>query len=133
MPTKGKSWSTGRADGGDADLLRLYLDQIGKHGLLDREAEQRLGRVIDAGRRAAKSLRADGDGLSEEKRAELLAAVAAGERASKTFVEANLRLVVSVAKRYQSSGVPLLDLVQEGNLGLIHALEKFDFARGFKF
>jgi RNA polymerase sigma factor (sigma-70 family) len=59
--------------------------------------------------------------------------VAAGEQASKAFVEANLRLVVSIAKRYQSSGVPLLDLVQEGNMGLIHALEKFDFSRGFKF
>ena len=132
MPTKGKSLSTGRADGGDADLLRLYLDQIGKHDLLDRRDEQRLGRVIDAGRRAAKALAGE-DALPEEKRAELRAAVAAGERASKAFVEANLRLVVSIAKRYQSSGVPLLDLVQEGNMGLIHALEKFDFARGFKF
>ena len=132
MPTKGKSLSTGRTDAGDADLLRLYLDQIGKHELLDREDEQRLGRVIDAGRRAAKALRAD-DPLPEQKRAALRAAVAAGERASKTFVEANLRLVVSIAKRYQSSGVPLLDLVQEGNMGLIHALEKFDFGRGFKF
>ncbi len=132
MPTKGKSLPTGRIDAGDADLLRLYLDQIGKHDLLDREDEQRLGRVIDAGRRASKALRAD-DALPEEKRAELRAAVAAGERASKTFVEANLRLVVSIAKRYQSSGVPLLDLVQEGNMGLIHALEKFDFGRGFKF
>ena len=133
MPTKGKTLSTGRADTGDADLLRLYLDQIGRHALLEREDEQRLGRVIDAGRRAAKILRTEGERLAEEKRSELRAAVAAGERASKVFVEANLRLVVSIAKRYQSSGVPLLDLVQEGNMGLIHALEKFDFARGFKF
>ena len=101
MPTKGKSLSTGRADAGDADLLRLYLDQIGKHDLLDREDEQRLGRVIDAGRRAAKALRTD-DPLPEQKRAELRAAVAAGERASKTFVAANLRLVVYIAKRSQS-------------------------------
>ncbi|HEX2064274.1 MAG TPA: sigma-70 family RNA polymerase sigma factor, partial [Acidimicrobiales bacterium] len=84
-------------------------------------------------RRAAKVLRTEGERLAEEKRSELRAAVAAGERASKAFVEANLRLVVSIAKRYQSSGVPLLDLVQEGNMGLIHALEKFDFGRGFKF
>ncbi|HEX2048191.1 MAG TPA: sigma-70 family RNA polymerase sigma factor [Acidimicrobiales bacterium] len=125
--------SRGRDEAGEADLLRLYLDEIGRHDLLDREDEQRLGRVIDAGRRAAKRLSAGGDSLPDAKRAELEAAVAAGERASKTFVEANLRLVVSIAKRYQSSGVPLLDLVQEGNMGLIHALEKFDFARGFKF
>ncbi len=133
MPTSGKSMSTGRDEAGDADLLRLYLDQIGQHELLDREDEQRLGRVIDAGRRAGKTLAAGGERLPEEKRAELEAAVAAGERANKTFVEANLRLVVSIAKKYQSSGVPLLDLVQEGNMGLMHALDKFDFGRGFKF
>ena len=133
MPTTGTSKPTGRADAGDGDLLRLYLDQIGRHELLNREEEQRLGRVIDAGRRAAEALRGDDGQLSDERQAELRAAVAAGERASKAFVEANLRLVVSIAKRYQSSGVPLLDLVQEGNMGLIHALEKFDFARGFKF
>ncbi|MDQ4069850.1 MAG: sigma-70 family RNA polymerase sigma factor [Actinomycetota bacterium] len=125
--------STGRDEAGDADLLRLYLDQIGQHDLLNREDEQRLGKVIDAGRRAAKTLSASGDELPKGKRAELEGAVAAGERASKAFVEANLRLVVSIAKRYQSSGVPLLDLVQEGNMGLMHALEKFDFGRGFKF
>ncbi len=133
MPTSGKSMSTRRDDGGDTDLLRLYLDEIGRHTLLDRDDEQRLGRVIDAGRRAARALEAADDGLSVDKRAELEARVAAGERASKAFVEANLRLVVSIAKRYQSSGVPMLDLVQEGNMGLIHALEKFDFGRGFKF
>jgi RNA polymerase sigma factor (sigma-70 family) len=125
--------STRRAEAGDADLLRVYLDEIGKHALLDREDEQRLGRVIDAGRRAVKTLAAGRDGLPQEKVEALEAAVAAGERASKKFVEANLRLVVSIAKRYQSSGVPMLDLVQEGNMGLMHALEKFDFGRGFKF
>jgi RNA polymerase primary sigma factor len=130
MPTKRKSTSTAREAGPDADLMRLYLNEIGQHDLLTREDEQRIGRVIDAGRRAAAALEEGGDSLPE---AELRAAVAAGERASKAFVEANLRLVVSVAKRYQSSGVPLLDLVQEGNMGLIHALEKFDFGRGFKF
>ena len=134
MPSKVKSTSTGREGGPDADLLRMYLNEIGQHELLTREDEQRAGRVIDAGRRAAARLAEDGASeLSEATKAEFEAAVAAGEQASKAFVEANLRLVVSIAKRYQSSGVPLLDLVQEGNMGLIHALEKFDFSRGFKF
>jgi RNA polymerase primary sigma factor len=134
MPTKGKSTSTAREAGPDADLLRLYLNEIGQHDLLTREDEQRIGRVIDAGRRATAQLDAAGAGeLPDATVAELQAAVAAGERAAKQFVEANLRLVVSIAKRYQSSGLPLLDLVQEGNMGLIHALEKFDFGRGFKF
>jgi RNA polymerase sigma factor (sigma-70 family) len=134
MPSKGKSTSTGREGGPDADLLRMYLNEIGQHDLLTREDEQRAGRVIDAGRRAAARLAQDGAGeVPDATRVELQAAVAAGEQASKAFVEANLRLVVSIAKRYQSSGLPLLDLVQEGNMGLIHALEKFDFSRGFKF
>jgi RNA polymerase sigma factor (sigma-70 family) len=125
---------TATTETADADLLRLYLDQIGKYDLLTREDEQRLGRTIDAGRAAARSLEEDADGqLPATRRQELGAQVKAGQRATKTFLEANLRLVVSVAKRYRSSGVPLLDLVQEGNLGLIHALDKFDFSRGFKF
>ena len=131
MPTKGKSTSS-RDGGPDADLLRLYLNEIGQHDLLTREDEQRIGRVIDAGRQAAARLEAEAE-LSAPTVEELRAAVAAGEQASSAFVEANLRLVVSIAKRYQSSGLPLLDLVQEGNMGLIHALEKFDFGRGFKF
>jgi len=134
MASRVKSTSTGREGGPDADLLRMYLNEIGQHELLTREDEQRAGRVIDAGRRASARLAHDDAGeLPEATRAELEAEAAAGEQASKAFVEANLRLVVSIAKRYQSSGVPLLDLVQEGNMGLIHALEKFDFARGFKF
>ena len=134
MASKVKSTSTGREGGPDADLLRMYLNEIGQHELLTREDEQRAGRVIDAGRRAASRLANDDAAeLPAATRAELEATVAAGEQASTAFVEANLRLVVSIAKRYQSSGVPLLDLVQEGNMGLIHALEKFDFGRGFKF
>ena len=134
MASRVKSTSTGREGGPDADLLRMYLNEIGQHELLTREDEQRAGRVIDAGRRASARLADEGAcGLPAATRAELEAAVAAGEQASRAFVEANLRLVVSIAKRYQSSGVPLLDLVQEGNMGLIHALEKFDFSRGFKF
>jgi RNA polymerase primary sigma factor len=71
--------------------------------------------------------------LSAARRRELRALVAAGERATTEFCQANLRLVVSIAKRYQASGLPLLDLVQEGNLGLLHAVEKFDYKKGFKF
>jgi RNA polymerase primary sigma factor len=130
----GRSTTTAREGGADADLLRLYLNEIGRHELLTRDDEQRIGRVIDAGRRAASALETAGAGqLDCGTVAELQATVAEGERATAAFVEANLRLVVSIAKRYQSSGLPLLDLVQEGNLGLIHALEKFDFRRGFKF
>jgi RNA polymerase sigma factor (sigma-70 family) len=112
----------------------MYLREIGEHDLLTREDEQRIGTVIEAGRRAARTLAAaDGGGIPEHVRATLQAEAAAGRRAERGFVEANLRLVVSIAKRYQSSGLPLLDLVQEGNMGLMHALEKFDFGRGFKF
>ena len=125
---------TGSSGPSDGDLLRLYLDQIGRHDLLTREDEQRLGRAIEAGRAAARALADDVDAtLAPVRRRELEAQVAAGDRATRTFLEANLRLVVSIAKRHRSSGVALLDLVQEGNLGLIHALEKFDFKRGFKF
>jgi RNA polymerase sigma factor (sigma-70 family) len=124
---------TGSIETVDADPLRLYLDEIGKFDLLSREDEQRLGRTIDAGRVAARTLADDAGALPPDRRRELCALVAAGEQAATAFVEANLRLVVSIAKRYRSSGVALLDLVQEGNLGLIHALEKFDFGRGFKF
>ncbi|MGI8810219.1 MAG: sigma-70 family RNA polymerase sigma factor [Acidimicrobiales bacterium] len=134
MPSKGKSTSTGREGGADADLLRLYLQEIGQHDLLTRDDEQRIGAVIEAGRRATCALAAgDAAELPESRKAHLRAEAAAGRRAEKAFVEANLRLVVSIAKRYQSSGLPLLDLVQEGNMGLMHALDKFDFGRGFKF
>jgi RNA polymerase primary sigma factor len=122
-----------RREASEPDVLRLYLADIGKHDVLDRAEEQRLGRMIEAGRRAAKALERGGCDLPEAERQKLAAEVAAGERAKKTFVQANLRLVVSIAKRYQSSGLSLLDLVQEGNMGLMHALEKFDFRKGFKF
>jgi len=133
MP-RGASKSTGHEGGPDADLFRLYLQEIGGHDLLTRADEQRLGGVIDTGRQAARTLAAPRPkAIPEHTLADLRAQAAAGKRAEQQFVEANLRLVVSIAKRYQSSGLPLLDLVQEGNMGLMHALEKFDFGRGFKF
>ena len=118
---------------GDDDLVRTYLREIGRYPLLDREDEQRLGRSIDEGRKAAARLDRAGGDLAPEELERLTAAVEAGESAAEAFVNANLRLVVSIARRYQSSGLALLDLIQEGNLGLIHAVEKFDFRRGLKF
>jgi RNA polymerase sigma factor (sigma-70 family) len=114
------------------DSLRRYLAEIGRRPLLDREDEQRLGRLIEEGREAAVARQRCGE-LPPAQLEELQAKIDEGEEATRTFIEANLRLVVSIAKRYQTSGLPLLDLIQEGNLGLLHALEKFDASRGFKF
>ncbi len=116
----------------DGDLVQLYLDDIGKHPLLTKEDEVRLGQAVQAGQAAAEELARDVP-ADAGRRAELEARVRAGAEAADAFVKSNLRLVVSVAKRYAGSGVPLLDLVQEGNFGLIHAVEKFDPAKGFRF
>ncbi|MGI9023361.1 MAG: sigma-70 family RNA polymerase sigma factor [Acidimicrobiales bacterium] len=115
----------------EEDLLQLYLNDIGKHSLLTRAEEVRLGELAAAGRQAAAEL-SKGQVPPQRKR-ELEALVKAGEKATKRFVRANLRLVVSIAKKYQASGLPLLDLIQEGNFGLMHAVERFDPRRGFKF
>jgi RNA polymerase sigma factor (sigma-70 family) len=114
------------------DLLGRYLDEIGRHPLLSREDEVRLAQVIEAA--LEPRARLDSDEELDPAEAESMEALAeAGAEATALFVEANLRLVVSLAKRYQSSGLPLLDLIQEGNLGLMHAVEKFDWRKGFKF
>ncbi|MGH9163972.1 MAG: sigma-70 family RNA polymerase sigma factor [Acidimicrobiales bacterium] len=116
------------------DLVRLYLNEAGRHQLLTKADEERLARVIEAGREAGEELRdTPKAALGAARRRELRVLVVDGEEAATQFCHANLRLVVSIAKRYQASGVPLLDLVQEGNLGLIHAVEKFDYRKGFKF
>ncbi len=115
------------------DLLQLYLNDIGKHPLLDRDEELRLGQLTQAGQAAAARLRQAGVAVDPVRRNELEAVAGAGADASRRFVQANLRLVVSIAKRYQSSGLPLLDIIQEGNFGLIEAVERFDPSRGFKF
>jgi len=114
------------------DLLRRYLQEVGVHPLLTAADEQRLGASIAEGREAAEQL-AGGAELTRARRRALKAAVTAGEDAREQFISSNLRLVVSIAKRYQGSGLPLLDLIQEGNLGLMRAVEKFEPARGFKF
>ncbi|MGH9183282.1 MAG: sigma-70 family RNA polymerase sigma factor [Acidimicrobiales bacterium] len=113
------------------DDVHLYLEDVGRHSMLDQADEVRLGRLIDAGRSAAAELVESDPG--PDGRAELKTKVRTGRTAAARFVNANLRLVVSIAKRYRSSGVALLDLVQEGNLGLMHAVEKFDHTKGFKF
>ena len=115
----------------DEDPLGLYLDDIGRHALLTKDDEVRLARRIDAGREARKALAEPK--LPARRRRELEDAAHDGDQANEAFVNANLRLVVSIAKRYQAAGVPLLDLIQDGNLGLIHAVEKFDWRKGFKF
>ena len=114
------------------DLVRLYLNDIGKHALLSKDAEAGLARAIEAARQARGELAA-AEGITPSRQRELRRLIRAGEEATQTFVTANLRLVVSIAKKYQAADLPLLDLVQEGNLGLIHAVEKFDWRKGFKF
>ena len=116
----------------EEDLLQLYLNDIGKYPLLTRDDEVRLGTLTQAGQVAAARL-AKGDVFTVALQDELEDAVRAGEDAARKFVRSNLRLVVSIAKKYQASGLPLLDLIQEGNFGLIQAVERFDPRRGFKF
>ena len=116
----------------DEDLVQLYLNDIGKHPLLTKRDEARLGAAVRAGRKAAEELTA-GEPPPPKRRQKLLELVRVGDEAGLTFVKCNLRLVVSIAKRYPTSGLPLLDLIQEGNFGLIHAVEKFDPSKGFKF
>jgi RNA polymerase primary sigma factor len=118
------------------DSVRVYLTRIGKVALLNAEDEVRLATQIEAGLYAAERVgRAEDltDKLSPQLRRDLCWIVREGQRAKNHLLEANLRLVVSVAKRYTGRGMPLLDLIQEGNLGLIRAVEKFDHTRGFKF
>jgi RNA polymerase sigma factor (sigma-70 family) len=115
----------------EEDLVRQYLTDIGRHTLLSKDDEATLAEARLVGIEAEKELN-DTKPTPARKR-QLRKLVQEGEAAELRFVQANLRLVVSIAKKYQASGVPLLDLVQEGNLGLIHAVEKFDHRKGFKF
>ncbi len=113
------------------DLVRAYLKEIGKVPLLNAAQEVELSQRIEAGLFAKHKLAQRG--LSGSYRRDLEWLVRDGEKAKQHLLEANLRLVVSVAKRYVGRGLPLLDLVQEGNLGLLRAVEKFDYTKGFKF
>ncbi|WP_405426197.1 RNA polymerase sigma factor SigB [Micromonospora sp. NBC_00617] len=114
------------------DLVRAYLNGIGRTKLLTAAQEVDLARRIEAGLFADEKL-ATCTPVSEELRADLELIVAEGRAAKDHLLEANLRLVVSIAKRYTGRGMAFLDLIQEGNLGLIRAVEKFDYAKGYKF
>jgi RNA polymerase primary sigma factor len=114
------------------DPVQLYLQEIGRVPLLTAEEEVDLAKRLEAGLVAGAQLDAPG-ALSPEQRAVLLRLARDGVRAKRRLVEANLRLVVSIAKRYAGRGMHFLDVVQEGNLGLIRAVEKFDHRRGYKF
>jgi len=120
------------AQGPAADLVRVYLNGIGKTPLLTAQQEVELAKRVEAGVFAQHMLDT-AEGLTASKRADLRALVRDGRVAKNHLLEANLRLVVSLAKRYTGRGMPLLDLIQEGNLGLIRAVEKFDYTKGFKF
>jgi RNA polymerase sigma factor (sigma-70 family) len=118
---------------GEEDLVRLYLTGIGEYPLLSKEDEVRLAQAIEVGVKAREDLKTNAIELTSRGKRELQKALRTAEDARQTFVQSNLRLVVSIAKKYQKSGVPLLDLIQDGNLGLMHAVEKFDWHKGFKF
>ena len=119
-----------------ADSVRAYLKQIGKVALLNAEEEVDLAKRIEAGLYGAERLRQAEEAnekLVLQMRRDLRWIVRDGERAKNHLLEANLRLVVSLAKRYTGRGMAFLDLIQEGNLGLIRAVEKFDYTKGYKF
>ncbi|MCT9931119.1 RNA polymerase sigma factor [Planotetraspora sp. A-T 1434] len=121
------------AAGATADPVKDYLKQIGKVPLLNAEQEVELAKRIEAGLFAEEQLGTDGEQLPVDVRAELEWIAEDGRRAKNHLLEANLRLVVSLAKRYTGRGMLFLDLIQEGNLGLIRAVEKFDYTKGYKF
>ena len=128
-------------EAGGPDLVRLYLDEIGRAPLLDAATEVALAQRIEAGLYAQHLLDNLGGAAAPPSSrpptgsplAELAALAADGEAAKRAFIRANLRLVVSLARRYSRASMPLLDLIQEGNVGLVRAVEKFDYARGYKF
>jgi RNA polymerase primary sigma factor len=113
------------------DSFRLYLDEVGRHPLLTKQDEVELSQAYDAGLQARLKL-ADCP-PDDPARPELEQVAARGEQARRTMIESNLRLVVSIAKNYRNQGLPFLDLIQEGTLGLVRAAEKFDYRKGFKF
>ena len=121
------------------DSVGLYLDEIARTPLLDAATEVELSKSIEAGMLAARLLeegrvgRRKGGAPMSASQDELEWLVADGQRAMQQFIEANLRLVVSIARKYGRSQMPMLDLIQEGNTGLIRAVEKFDYAKGYKF
>ena len=121
---------------GTDDPVRMYLKEIGKVNLLSSDEEIELAQAMGAGNEAKQQLtelQEAGEEIPQDVLAELNKAIKKGERAKQRLAEANLRLVVSIAKRYVGRGMQFLDLIQEGNLGLIKAVEKFDYTKGYKF
>ncbi len=115
-----------------SDAMRQYLNEIGKHDLISAEEERRLGRLIKDGIVAAEQLTND-TGLSVEEKRRLRKAAREGQDAKDEMVKANLRLVVSIARRYDGRELQIADLIQEGNIGLMRAADKYDYEKGFKF
>jgi hypothetical protein len=129
-----QAWVGEHAEGtAGADPVRDYLKQIGKIPGLTIEQETELAQRIDAGLAAERKLAEDGDRLTPGEHIDLEWVAEVGTRAKNHLLEANLRLVVSLAKRYTGRGMPFLDLIQAGNLGLIRAVEKFDYTKGYRF
>jgi RNA polymerase primary sigma factor len=131
---RSSSYSSPDGSGGSAgDPVHAYLKEIGKVPLLDANNEVQLATMIEAGNEASERLESEDHSYGPQERAKLHSAVFAGQQAKDALIEANLRLVVSIAKRYRNRGLAFLDLIQEGNLGLMRAVEKFDYTKGFKF
>ena len=130
--TRDKGRRTGNNSNPSADLVRVYLNGIGKTALLSAEEEVELSKRIEAGVYSEHLLQT-GAKMTRAKKRDVKILAKEGKAARAHLLEANLRLVVSLAKRYTNRGMPLLDLIQEGNLGLIRAMEKFDYTKGFKF
>jgi RNA polymerase primary sigma factor len=123
-----------RHEGGTtSDTVRLYLKEIGRVNLLSAEDERRLAQALEAGNAAAVRIDEEAATLTDAERRRLLRLVNEGQSAKSELTQANLRLVVSIAKRYAGRGMLFLDLIQEGNLGLMRAVDKFDYSKGFKF
>jgi RNA polymerase primary sigma factor len=118
---------------GEADLVRMYLREIGQYPLLTDKQEVELAQAIEGGERAKKRLEKEAARMSARSLDRMEVDLSGGRAARRRFIQSNLRLVVSIARRYQGMGLPLLDLIQEGNLGLMRAVEKFDWRKGFKF
>jgi RNA polymerase primary sigma factor len=123
--------STDRGEGGTSDTVRMYLKEIGRVSLLTAEDERDLAMRIETGVQAQQRL--DNGALADMDRRICAGAIRDGDEARAELIQANLRLVVSIAKRYVGRGMLFLDLIQEGNLGLMRAVEKFDYTKGFKF
>ena len=118
---------------GEADLVRMYLREIGQYPLLTDKQEVELAQAIEGGERAKQRLAKEAAKMSARTVERVEQDLDSGRAARRRFIQSNLRLVVSIARRYQGMGLPLLDLIQEGNLGLMRAVEKFDWRKGFKF